>query len=96
LTSAAQQTSLYDHDKQRMQETWMRTTWNVDDEVVEEVKRFALARSIPAGEAASLLIRRGLKTRLGMRLEQGVPVFDVPEDSPIVTLDHVQRLIDEL
>ena len=74
----------------------MRTTWNVDDEVVEEVKQYARARSIPAGEAASQLIRRGLKTGIGIRLEQGIPVFDIPDDSPIVTQEHVKRLIDEL
>jgi hypothetical protein len=49
----------------------MRTPWNVDDEVEDEVKQYARARSIPAGEAASQLIRRGLKTGIGIRLEQG-------------------------
>jgi hypothetical protein len=74
----------------------MRTTWNVEDEVVEEVRQYAKDRAIPAGQAASQLIRRGLKARLGIRYEHGFPVFDVPEGSPIVTQEHVQRLIDEL
>ena len=74
----------------------MRTTWNVDDEVVEEVKQFARARSIAAGEAASQLIRRGLKAGIGIRYENGFPVFDVPDGEPVVTQEHVQRLIDEL
>jgi hypothetical protein len=74
----------------------MRTTWNVDDEIVEEVKKYAKARSLPAGEAASQLIRRGLRARLGIRFEKGVPVFDVPADSPVVTLEYAQHLIDEL
>lgn len=74
----------------------MRTTWNVDDEIVEEVKQYARARSLPAGEAASQLIRRGLNARLGIRFEHGIPVFDVPGNSPIVTGEHAQRLIDEL
>jgi hypothetical protein len=74
----------------------MRTTWNVDDEIVEGVKEYALARSISAGEAASQLIRRGLKSGIGIRYEDGIPVFDTPEDSPTVTLEHTLRLEDEL
>jgi hypothetical protein len=74
----------------------MRTTWNYDDEIVEVVKDYARTRSIPAGEAASELIKRGLRARLGTRFENGFEVFDVPDDSPIVTQEHVQRLIDEL
>lgn len=74
----------------------MRTTWNVDDQIVEEVKQYARARSIPAGEAASQLIRRGLKARLGTRIDGAFEVFDVPEDSPMVSQEHVQRLIDDL
>jgi len=74
----------------------MRTTWNIDDEVQREVKEYAEARSIPAGEAASLLIRRGLHAKIGTRRERGVLVFDIPADSPVVTYEHVQKLIDEL
>jgi hypothetical protein len=74
----------------------VRTTWNFDEEVVQEVKRYARERSIPAGEAASRLIRRALKTGVGIRYENGFPVFDVPPDTPVVTKEHVQQLIDEL
>jgi len=74
----------------------MRTTWNVDDEVVEEIKEYARSRTIPAGKAVSLLLRQALRRPLGTRIENGFEVFDVPEDSPIVTQEHVQRLIDEL
>jgi hypothetical protein len=77
-------------------EVWMRTTWNVEDDVVEDVKEYARARSIPAGQAASQLIRRGLRAGIGMRYENGFPVFDVPAGTPVVTKEHVQRLIDEL
>ena len=74
----------------------MRTTWNLDDEIVEEVKQYARARSISAGEAASHLIRQGLKAQLGTRVENGFEVFDVPEGSSVVTQEHVQRMIDNL
>ena len=74
----------------------MRTTWNVDDEVVEDVKEYARARTMPAGKAVSLLLRQALRQPLGTRIENGFEVFDVPGDSPIVTLEHTLHLEDEL
>ena len=74
----------------------MRTTWNIDDDVLEEVKEYARARTMPAGEAATYLLKQSLRKPLGTRVENGFLVFDVPEDSPIVTLEHTLRLEDEL
>ena len=74
----------------------MRTTWNIDDDVLEEVKQYASARTISAGEAATSLLKQSLRRPLGTRVEHGFTVFDVPDDSPVVTQEHVQRMIDEL
>ncbi len=74
----------------------MRTTWNVDDEVVEEIKEYARARTMPAGKAVSFLLKQALRKPLGTRIENGFEVFDVPENCPIVTLEHTLRLEDEL
>jgi len=74
----------------------MRTTWNIDDDVLKEVKQYASARTISAGEAATSLLKQSLRRPLGTRVEQGFTVFDVPDDSPVVTQEHVQRMIDEL
>jgi hypothetical protein len=74
----------------------MRTTWNVDEEIVHEVKAYARARTMPAGKAVSVLLKQALQQRLGTRKEGGFEVFNVPEDSPIVTLEHTLRLEDEL
>jgi len=74
----------------------MRTTLNIDDEVLVQVKRFAAARSMPTGEAASYLLNQALNRPLGTRIENGLEVFDVPEGSPVVTLAHTLRLEDEL
>ena len=68
----------------------MRTTWNIDDDVLEEVKQYASARTISAGEAATSLLKQSLRRPLGTRVEQGFTVFDVPDDSPVVTQEHVQ------
>ena len=74
----------------------MRTTLNIDDEVLEQVKQNAAARSMPTGQAASRLLNQALNKPLGTRIENGFEVFDLPDDSPIVTLEHVQKMIDEL
>jgi hypothetical protein len=74
----------------------LRTTWNVDDEIVEEIKEYARARKMPAGKAVGFLVKQALRRPLGTRMENGFEVFDVPDDSPIVTLEHTLRLEDEL
>jgi len=74
----------------------MRTTMNISDDVLEQVKRYAAARAMPAGQAVSLLLKQILNKPLGTRIENGFEVFDLPADSPIVTLEHTLRLEDEL
>ena len=74
----------------------MRTTWNVDDEILEEIKEYARVRKMPAGKAVGLLVRQALRRPLGTRIENGFEIFDLPHDSPIVTLEHTLRLEDEL
>jgi hypothetical protein len=74
----------------------MRTTLNINDEVLERVKEYAAARSMATGDAASYLLKQALNRPLGTRIENGFEVFDVPDDSPIVTLEHTLRLEDEL
>jgi len=49
-----------------------------------------------AGAAMSYLLRQSLNKPLGTRVENGCTVFDVPDDSPIVTLEDTLRLEDEL
>jgi len=60
------------------------------------VKHYAVSRSMPTGAAASYLLQQALNRHLGTRMENGFEVFDVPGDSPIVTLKHTLRLEDEL
>ena len=74
----------------------VRTTLEIRDDVLEQVKGYAAARAISQGAAASEILERGLRSRLGIRYENGIPVFDLPEDSPTVSAEHVQSLIDEL
>ncbi len=74
----------------------MRTTLDIRDDILQQVKEYAAARSMPAGAAASYLLQQALNRPLGTRIENGFEVFDVPGDSPVVTLEDTLRLEDEL
>ena len=71
----------------------MRTTLNVDDDVLESAREVAYFRKISVGEALSMLARRGLATRVGTRRDpvSGLLVFDVPEDAPALTPEIIER-----
>jgi hypothetical protein len=74
----------------------MRTTLNLDDDVVEILKEYAENRSVGLGKAASELVRRGASTPTPTRLVNGFVVFDVPPDSPRITSERVKELESEL
>ncbi len=71
----------------------MRTTLNVDDDILETARELAHFREIPVGEALSMLARRGLATRMGTRRDpvSGLLVFDVPDDVPALTPEVIDR-----
>jgi len=48
------------------------------------------------GKPAAEVVRRGLRAPTPTRVENGFVVFDVPPDSPPVTLQLVNRLRDEV
>lgn len=73
----------------------MRTTLRLADDVYRAVKSLADAEDRSLGEVASELIRRGLRQEPRIRYEQRFPVFDVAEDSPPITLETVQRALDD-
>ncbi len=70
----------------------MRTTLNLDDDVFEVVKRYAESRSVSIGKAASDLVRRGVTASHPTRKVNGLLVFDLPSDSPVVTSEQVKEL----
>jgi hypothetical protein len=74
----------------------MRTTLSLDDDVIPLVKRYADGRSLALGKAVSELIRKGLRAPTPTRVENGFVVFDVPPDSPPITLELVNRVRDEI
>jgi hypothetical protein len=74
----------------------MRTTLNLDDDVMEMVRRYSEARSVALGKAASELIIKGFSTPTPTRIVNGIVVFDVSPDSPRITSERVKELESEL
>ena len=73
----------------------MRTTLDIDDDVLLAVKELAKRRRTPAGRVVSDLVRRALRPRSTAAERHGVPLFPVQRGAPVVTLDLVNRLRDD-
>jgi hypothetical protein len=75
----------------------MRTTLDIDDDVLEAAKELAANRRTTAGKVLSELARRGLAPpRRKASVRNGVPLLDRrPPGNPRPTLDLVNRLRDE-
>ena len=73
----------------------MRTTLNIDDEILEVAKSLAGERNLSVGAVVSELARRGLQQRATRRGRKGFPVFAVSRDSTHLTLDRVKRYENE-
>ena len=73
----------------------MRTTLNLDDDVLEAVKEYAENRSIALGKAASELVRRGLSAPVEMRVVNGFHAVVLPPGTARVTSEQVKRLLED-
>jgi hypothetical protein len=73
----------------------MRTTLNLDDDILGELKVYAESRSLALGKAASDLMRRGLGRKLETRLVNGFHVVVLPPDSPKVSSEKVKQLLED-
>ena len=74
----------------------MRTTLNIDDEILEAAKSIAGERNLSVGAVLSDLARRGLQPAGAVgRERRGFPVFEVSGDGTVLTLDRVKRHEDE-
>ncbi len=70
----------------------MRTTLNIDDDILEAVKSIAEERNLPVGAVLSELARRGLhRSDADRRRQKALPVFGVSSDSTPLTLDRVKQ-----
>jgi hypothetical protein len=74
----------------------MRTTLDIDDELLLTVKQIAHQRKTTAGSVVSSLLRESLQPK-DFKLEHrnGLPVLPRRTTGPVVTAELVNRLIDE-
>ena len=76
----------------------MRTTLDIDDDVLQAAKEIAASRGSTAGKVLSELARRGLtpSARTKVRVRNGVPLLlsRTTEDPPL-TVERVNELRDE-
>lgn len=73
----------------------MRTTLNIDDDILEAARSIAGEQRLPVGAVLSELARRGLhRSDADRRRQKGFPVFDVSGESTSLTLDRVEQYRD--
>lgn len=73
----------------------MRTTINLDPEVLNAAKRIAAARSQSLGHVISELVRKGLAAPARLKSRSGFPVFAAGKGAPPISLDEVKLDEDE-
>ena len=69
----------------------MRTTLNLDPEILAAARRLAAAREESIGEVISQLARKGLAADTRAIAKHGFPVFEVARDAAPITPEDVQR-----
>ena len=73
----------------------MRTTLNIDDDVLGEVKRHAEDRSVTLGKATTDLLRRALAADCPTVTVNGLTVLDPGHRSKLVPAASVRRLVED-
>jgi hypothetical protein len=72
----------------------MRTTLDIDDDVVVAARELAAGERRSLGAVISELARRGL-TPARVEAAGGLPVIRVPSGTPPITPETVRRALDE-
>ena len=74
----------------------MRTTLDIDEDVLEAAKELAVIKKSTAGKVLSELARKGLQPQDGQReIRNGVPLLPAVEGERPVTMEQVNRLRDQ-
>jgi len=72
----------------------MRTTLDLDDDVLQAARELAVVRNSTAGKVLSELARKGLQRARTPRIRNGVPLLP-HEPGRIVTIEMVEAALDE-
>jgi len=74
----------------------MRTTLNIEEDVLLAAKEIARQKGITVGQVLSGLARKSLTRKSSVRKKGGLPLFPVQPDAGIVTQELVNQLRDEI
>ena len=73
----------------------MRTTLNIDDDVLRAARALAKDRQTSLGKVVSDLLRRALAPERAATYRDDVPVFHVSEGATPITPEMVRQALDE-
>ncbi len=73
----------------------MRTTLDIDDDVLAAAKAIAKARGRTAGGIISELARSGLSKPFEGGVRNGIPLIPIKDPTAVITLELVNALRDE-
>lgn len=73
----------------------MRTTVDIDDDLLTASKPVAAAQQRSLGRLISDMIRSSMRPRQVAGERNGFPLFDIPPDAPMFGSDDVARALDE-
>ncbi len=72
----------------------MRTTLDLDLDVLQAAKEIGMSRGLTAGQVVSELVRKALASPKSTRVRNGVPLLTRKSGSPPLTMAAVNRLRD--
>ena len=72
----------------------MRTTIQIDEDVLEAARSIAAAEKQSIGKVVSDLARRGLRPDLRHSRDKGFPTFRVSPDAAPITAEMVSRALE--
>jgi hypothetical protein len=73
----------------------VRTTLDIEDDVLQAAKELAQREGITVGETLSKLARKGLTGAAASEpgvIRNGVPIL--PQRDEVITLEHIQKIMD--
>ena len=73
----------------------MRTTINLDDDVMRAIRSIARERGESLGSVVSSLVREALRAPESVRYDVDVPVFRVREDAAPITPEMVRSALED-
>ena len=73
----------------------MRTTLDLDEDILLAAKEIARRRGIPVGKVMSDLARKALTHQTTGTTRNGLPLFPIQPNAGLVTLEMVNALRDE-